>query len=47
MLYEVITLDPRDGRTVWRKEGLGPVYATPLLDNALLVVGDNLGQLSA
>lgn len=35
-----------DGRVLWRKTGLGPVYATPLVLDSLLLVGDNAGVLT-
>lgn len=39
-------LDARDGKVIWRRDGFGPIYASPLLWRGLLVVGDNAGRLS-
>ncbi len=35
--------DADSGRTVWRRDGLGPVYATPLVADGRVMVGDNAG----
>ena len=38
-------LDADSGRTVWRRDGFGPFYATPLVADGRVVVGDNAGML--
>jgi outer membrane protein assembly factor BamB len=34
------------GKTIWRKQGFGPVYSTPRMDGNRIVLGDNDGNLS-
>lgn len=38
-------LDGKSGRTVWRRDDLGPVYATPALTGTRVLVGDNNGEV--
>lgn len=38
-------LDVATGAVIWRRAGLGPVYATPALQGRRLLVGDNNGVL--
>ena len=38
-------LDAATGAVIWRRAGLGPVYATPTLHDRRLLVGDNDGVL--
>lgn len=38
-------LDAATGTVIWRRAGLGPVYATPTLHDGRLLVGDNDGIL--